>query len=263
MYVRCRLSQQGDRLIAISAIAREMKSLMHCRYVAGHWEFDLIRQLTWSGYHASTRAATYRAPSWSWASVERSPDPGDPGYELPSASDNIWNLATVTNSHIDLVGNDEMGPVKGGYLEITGHVLSARIPETLSEAKWCNPNDLPLLVEGSATGLRFYPDDKDLKLGRSLYCVPLTMTLNRESPLKKDQINGIVIEPIGSSGLYQRIDSLEHRAPQKGTYAEFSSAPTFQRDDPVIKMLGVIGLGEDGWETFTVNTSGMKPIRIV
>jgi hypothetical protein len=40
------LTYETDKLVAISAILREMKPFMRCRYLAGHWEPDLIFQLT-------------------------------------------------------------------------------------------------------------------------------------------------------------------------------------------------------------------------
>ncbi|PVH99186.1 HET-domain-containing protein, partial [Periconia macrospinosa] len=64
------LTNGSDKLVAISAITRELQSFFDCRYIAGHWERDLLRQLDWSGANYSERSDTYRAPSWSWASVD-------------------------------------------------------------------------------------------------------------------------------------------------------------------------------------------------
>jgi hypothetical protein len=45
VFSQAKLTRETDKLIAISAIAREMQPLMQCRYLAGHWESDLVRQL--------------------------------------------------------------------------------------------------------------------------------------------------------------------------------------------------------------------------
>jgi hypothetical protein len=81
-FSRLTLTYQTDKLVEISAIAREMQPLMQCKYLAGLWEIDLIFQLPWScdesgfnlGYISGGRAQIarpdqYQAPSWSWASV--------------------------------------------------------------------------------------------------------------------------------------------------------------------------------------------------
>ncbi|KAF5000636.1 hypothetical protein FDECE_11173 [Fusarium decemcellulare] len=76
-------SLECDKLNAISGIASHpsfASSLGPC-YFAGMWEYKLARQLTWytSDWHRTLpegerfsfyRPSTYRAPSWSWASVE-------------------------------------------------------------------------------------------------------------------------------------------------------------------------------------------------
>ncbi|OCL01406.1 HET-domain-containing protein, partial [Glonium stellatum] len=69
-FTGCGLTKEEDKLVAISAIAREMQPLMQCRYLAGHWEVDFVRQLAWTALNFSYRASVYRAPSWSWASVD-------------------------------------------------------------------------------------------------------------------------------------------------------------------------------------------------
>ncbi|SPO07735.1 uncharacterized protein DNG_10430 [Cephalotrichum gorgonifer] len=86
------------------------------RYLAGLWLEDLIQRLCWSiGRHAEPgfRPQVYRAPTWSWASIE-----GDVDY--PSGmSDSTTDLALIQDVHIDLESpNNVFGRVKSGYLHL-------------------------------------------------------------------------------------------------------------------------------------------------
>ncbi|KAK1634568.1 heterokaryon incompatibility protein-domain-containing protein [Colletotrichum phormii] len=79
LYGRRLLTCSEDRLPAISALASEVLRLTKegggepGRYLAGVWENDLLNQLIWFTNleeGRDVRRIPYRAPSWSWASVE-------------------------------------------------------------------------------------------------------------------------------------------------------------------------------------------------
>jgi hypothetical protein len=63
-----------DKLPAISGLARVLAPKIGSRYLAGLWEDDLPRGLAWEwkwdGTHSHRISKSYRAPSWSWASVD-------------------------------------------------------------------------------------------------------------------------------------------------------------------------------------------------
>jgi Heterokaryon incompatibility protein (HET) len=60
-----------DRLIALSGLARMLVSSRRCTYLAGLWRDDLLEQLGWRLLPSQWRPGpAYRAPSWSWASVD-------------------------------------------------------------------------------------------------------------------------------------------------------------------------------------------------
>ena len=72
-YSQRRLTNGGDKLVAINSIAQEMLKLLPDLYIhfAGMWKFDLLRQLLWRpGNLSVSMPKEYRAPSWSWASVD-------------------------------------------------------------------------------------------------------------------------------------------------------------------------------------------------
>ncbi|RHZ67151.1 HET domain-containing protein [Aspergillus thermomutatus] len=71
-YTALALTYDSDKMVAVSAIASHLSDLIpNCgRYLAGLWEHSLVGQLCWSTPANASRARAYRAPSWSWVSVD-------------------------------------------------------------------------------------------------------------------------------------------------------------------------------------------------
>jgi hypothetical protein len=75
-YSTTSLTHSTDKLIALSAIAKEYAVAIGDEYVAGLWRRDLLRQLCWfrTWWHiyeveSAEDSLPYQAPSWSWASL--------------------------------------------------------------------------------------------------------------------------------------------------------------------------------------------------
>lgn len=71
-YARRALTVPRDKLVAIAGLAKRAHRTLEGTYLAGLWSTQLHIGLTWMvDQHASTsRAPEYRAPSWSWASMD-------------------------------------------------------------------------------------------------------------------------------------------------------------------------------------------------
>jgi hypothetical protein len=70
-YSRRILSDPDDKLVAFSAIAQSVGARVNLRYIAGLWEHHVAAQLLWHSRNGPRkRPEKYRAPSWSWASVD-------------------------------------------------------------------------------------------------------------------------------------------------------------------------------------------------
>ncbi|TGO51604.1 hypothetical protein BCON_0158g00300 [Botryotinia convoluta] len=76
-------SYNGDKLRAISGCAQWIKSKTSDSYLAGLWASDLRTQIFWYT-EGPSRQVLYRAPSWSWASVD-----GKIKFWLPDQINNI------------------------------------------------------------------------------------------------------------------------------------------------------------------------------
>lgn len=72
-YTKRHLTFPDDKLPALAGVAAEIASLSGQKYLAGLWNDDLIHSLLWCLDFATLplpRPARYRAPSWSWASID-------------------------------------------------------------------------------------------------------------------------------------------------------------------------------------------------
>lgn len=131
-YTRRSLGFEGDKLLAVSAIATKIMSLCQERsedkmYVAGmliepgDGEMDSwVPRLLWYPFDdikASTRAEIYRAPSWSWAALDGPIEPL--ARERFLDDERQLTFAPVESYHIDL--QDDLAPfggVVGGHLQV-------------------------------------------------------------------------------------------------------------------------------------------------
>lgn len=71
-YSGSELTHSSDAPVAISGVVRAIQSQTQDQYVAGMWRRDLEYQLCWQkvGSGKAARVAPYRAPTWSWASLD-------------------------------------------------------------------------------------------------------------------------------------------------------------------------------------------------
>lgn len=109
-YSRREMSHASDKLVAISALARQLAKKTGERYFAGIWEYQMPSALVWQVVSDQrTREDLYRAPSWSWASRE-----GAIEFRMGRA---VYRDCRVLDCFVEpLVHGDAFGPVKDGYL---------------------------------------------------------------------------------------------------------------------------------------------------
>ncbi|KAF2666219.1 HET-domain-containing protein [Microthyrium microscopicum] len=70
LYSYCEFTNLSDKLIALSAIVQRLQKASGYMYFAGMWSPTLMGDLLWSSPYFKPRPSEYRAPSWSWASIE-------------------------------------------------------------------------------------------------------------------------------------------------------------------------------------------------
>lgn len=168
-YCRRDLSWMRDKLPALSGVASEYVRILnkeklaatddmpHLRYLAGLWDTRIHKQLCWRAFHSSRNDyfEEYRAPTWSWASVE-----GNVSMNHHEMSDFIPK-AEILESMCALANpNDPFGQVvrEGTYLRVRATVLETQMRITRRSPSWaedyqtiygnvrldCDIKDIPL-----------------------------------------------------------------------------------------------------------------------
>jgi hypothetical protein len=142
-FSRRHLTRRSDVLPALSGIAKKSSTVTHATYLAGIWQPDLLKALTWGtvkdfkgdlvlkdmNYLSAYKALrSYNAPSWSWASISAlithwiDADPTRRRRNAPFES-----FATVIDAGVNLSGSDSFGEVLDGYLMIKDPCINARL----------------------------------------------------------------------------------------------------------------------------------------
>jgi hypothetical protein len=135
-YAGTSLTQEAkDRVIAFSGISTvfgQTHQIEH-EYVAGMWRCHFPHALLWCRSHGSnaSRSTHYKAPSWSWMSLDGPvalEDQSDrPGYPESTWYTTNLSCCTIKEPELSLVDKDNpTGMLKGGAIRIQGHL--ARLP---------------------------------------------------------------------------------------------------------------------------------------
>lgn len=124
-YSKCQLTKPLDKLVAISGIAKHVATLLDDEYVVGMWRGHLAHELLWYRDEAtqdSSRLASkpsiYRAPSWSWPSVDGA---------ICTAGYNGDLLFKVLDHRLEFASEDVTGQLTGGSLTLFGHLKKATV----------------------------------------------------------------------------------------------------------------------------------------
>ncbi|QGI71142.1 hypothetical protein CEK26_003479 [Fusarium fujikuroi] len=104
-----KLTEASDKLPAISGLAGIFAQRLNDEYVVGLWRSRLLEGLLWQSLECR-RVSEYRAPSWSWASMD-----GIPGLGVSAPYEEV---ARVLDVKIDLKGTNIYGEVTSGRLQI-------------------------------------------------------------------------------------------------------------------------------------------------
>lgn len=178
MYARCGLSDARDKLVAISGVAKEFADAVGDEYVAGLWRENLVNGLLWQVWDLdecmnkyeehrkdpARRPAGYRAPTWSWASVDAPMtrmDPHEPEFS--------GEYVEVLGVHVEPEGGDPTGRLRHACLRVSGRLIKMRRRP---------PRHHPA---GRHFG-QFLPDVDEVLEGDNYLCLPLRRDRPAEGP---------------------------------------------------------------------------------
>jgi hypothetical protein len=127
-YTQLDITNELDRLPALSGVTSGRQD----QYLAGMWRGILLESLHWAPAIPTPQTTNwahrpyhYRAPTWSWASIE-SPIRHVETEFYKSHHSAIF-LATVISAHCTPEGRDPRGRVSNGTLKIRSHTVTAQV----------------------------------------------------------------------------------------------------------------------------------------
>ena len=138
-YSHLSLTFGKDKLPALAGAAREVANQQGSKlgtYLAGCWEHTLLIDLSWAiaTFDAPGRSDPWRAPTWSWMSVDCAIHPGMfPCTEI-----------TIIEASCEPSGRDPYGQISSGHIVLRGCLLQTQLlyPSSESEAYRCFPFEI-------------------------------------------------------------------------------------------------------------------------
>ncbi|KZL79463.1 heterokaryon incompatibility protein [Colletotrichum incanum] len=219
-YSGCVLTYEKDKLVALAGVA--MATMIRLgpevsfreRYLAGLWESRLVWQLCWrlKDRTGQRPRPEYRAPSWSWASVE-----GKVCFEvLINRDEDIISLVSVVEANVVPLAGSLAGQVIDGSVILTGCVHAFEVIDN-------SGGRTILKVDGQMLRLDYDPfvfDSRREFKPPSAELVLLPMVCSRERPVNSEgvEIAGLVLQPSIAGGhggsnesVYQRMGYFNFR----------------------------------------------------
>ncbi|CAI6338345.1 unnamed protein product [Periconia digitata] len=201
-YTARKMTNKNDRFNAIASIAAEVAQILErstpgvsTRYAAGLWDTDLSAQLLWHTQRYSklqNTPASYRAPSWSWGSVD----------DNITFWDNNGSLHEDPRWQIDLE-NEKLsyGQAKSGFLALVGQVKKAvwaKGREHLQDENFPNAG----LGNLASTMPDFLQDHKTDSLDLKVWCLVLAQKYQFHAKYgsSSERVAGLILRPLGTTG---------------------------------------------------------------
>jgi hypothetical protein len=128
-YTRGELTSPGDKLVALSGLAKDwgqLRGFPASSYLAGLWRPHLPYYLCWFSMSnlLSSRPASYRAPTWSWASIDGQIQPS--GQVFHSTYNPVGYAQVIAQTTTTLADGslDDYGPISDAFLRMRVHMCA-------------------------------------------------------------------------------------------------------------------------------------------
>lgn len=209
LYTSANLTFARDKLPALSGVAKRIHSQKGGQYLAGLWRDERIEaQLCWRNEEPRGRPAAWRAPSWSWASVD-----GPISYRTTQEGICDDSYAHVMDASVTPLNGDVFGELSAGSLDIacTGVLLGNLTGRDKLVVQGVDEKfDCPVFLDAL--------DEEPLSTDTTVYILPLIGGKQGMRWRNKDEvewrepkmIQGIVLRRTGSSaGEFRRIGAFQ------------------------------------------------------
>lgn len=216
-YTKRELTKRSDKLPALSGLARIMEGQIGDRYMAGLWRSTLLEGILWQaiGTHRGATSAPldYRAPSWSWASIDGLAGNLGIGKEIRrTGGDTEWvDIGTILDCHVEVKGENVYGEVTSGWIQMTAPVEALTRSEEKEPDHETVPHKRALRMKtrsgepfGAYCMLDTLSDEAALEL--SLFAMPLAYLERKEDGRS---FQALMITPVGGQpGHYRRVGKM-------------------------------------------------------
>ena len=222
-YTRCNLTMSKDKLVAISGIVKCLQPSFKIDYLAGLWRDDLLEQLLWHvdearRYLAGEKRPEYRAPSWSWASID-APIRQTKRYFYQE----VVHMATIIEAHVTPVTEDATGQVADGYVRLRAPLFPVNV-DISKRPFYSKPFCSVLFWDwGKLESIsHINPDILPRSAVERLQFVPLLTESRPCGGALTLQIYGLILNPVeGKQGVYQRWGRAEFFSPKGTDFSNF------------------------------------------
>ena len=132
-YTQRQLTNHADKLSALSGLAQlaiDSHGFGEAAYLAGLWRKNLVEGLLWHvrGSRTPRRYTTYRAPSWSWASID-----GSVKYFTEHYQFRFEEEVVILEAKCEASSLDPTGRVKSGHIILNGRLQPVTISVRIGE----------------------------------------------------------------------------------------------------------------------------------
>jgi hypothetical protein len=179
------LTKSGDKLVALSGIASMSQAITKDNYYAGLWESRFCTQLLWSilgcrrsNSELSQRPSEYRAPSWSWASLDGRLYWAQMTLDRPPLSVSLVKVLSVETFPLT---TETTGQLSGGYCLLRGVLRQADVYTDSSR-------NSALTLEGSSELLGFLPDVAMPEGKIGVVCLPVGQYMLGPGPVTVERL---------------------------------------------------------------------------
>ncbi|KAK1963293.1 heterokaryon incompatibility protein [Colletotrichum sublineola] len=202
------ITKSYDRLPALSGLAKVMEECTGQKYVAGLWQFHLGYGLLWRRSEQWLRkpADDYRAPSWSWASLEGCVSVPEIASMLTSGNE-MEVMIDIVDVQTTPLGLDPRGMLRSGYLKLKGKLKTAdpRVDPATPGHKWFAKYREELAIEflnynGKMVGLAFFDEEYSGGKERSLHYLQVV-----RRQMEPSRWHGLLLEPTGETNQFRRV----------------------------------------------------------
>jgi Heterokaryon incompatibility protein (HET) len=215
-YSHCDLTFTKDKLVAISGLARTIQRQTGDQYIAGMWRKDLEFQLCWYSSIGQDvqRAVPYRAPTWSWASLDCLINVSlAERFNDSSESTHLW--IRILHVQLQFSGPDPLGQLSAANL-----CLSA---SCLLRVTFQHGDDKSYMIVGKNNIKVVFNFDCPREAERSRMHGALALPVYGSS--STTTITGLLLEPTGQErGQYRRLGQFRiYKAKHSKAFEEAST----------------------------------------